>query len=83
MPASFLYSLTENLTAHLPHNLCAVLPKIKDFIRSRSVFSAAFTAAATAFIVPPGTLCSINLRLSGYYRIFTEKQGVVLTISVV
>ncbi len=26
MSASFLYNLTKNLTAHLPHNLCAALP---------------------------------------------------------
>ncbi|MBR3629842.1 MAG: hypothetical protein IKN55_05130, partial [Oscillospiraceae bacterium] len=25
--ASFLYNLTKNLTAHLHHQLCAVLPK--------------------------------------------------------
>ena len=25
--AEFLYNLTKNLTAHLPHNICAVLPK--------------------------------------------------------
>ena len=28
IPASFLCNLTKNLLAHLPHNLCAVLPKI-------------------------------------------------------
>ena len=28
MPAVFPYNLTKNLTAHLTHNLCAVLPKI-------------------------------------------------------
>ncbi|MBR3630173.1 MAG: hypothetical protein IKN55_06850 [Oscillospiraceae bacterium] len=27
--ASFLYNLTKNLTAHLHHQLCAVLPKMK------------------------------------------------------
>ena len=26
MPASILYNLTKNLTSHLTHNLCAVLP---------------------------------------------------------
>ena len=26
MPAEFLYDLTKNLTAHLQHKLCAVLP---------------------------------------------------------
>ncbi len=26
MPAKFLCNLTKNLTAHLTHNLCAVLP---------------------------------------------------------
>ena len=26
MPAKFLYNLTKNLSAHLQHNLCAVLP---------------------------------------------------------
>jgi len=26
MPAKFLYNLTKNLTAHLQHKLCAVLP---------------------------------------------------------
>lgn len=26
MPASFLYNLTKKSTAHLWHNLCAVLP---------------------------------------------------------
>ena len=26
MPVEFLYNLTKNLTAHLQHNLCAVLP---------------------------------------------------------
>ncbi|MCM1269289.1 MAG: hypothetical protein NC247_01500, partial [Ruminococcus flavefaciens] len=30
MPASFLCNLTKNLTAHLPHNLCAVLPIITN-----------------------------------------------------
>ena len=29
MPVEFLYNLTKNLTAHLQHNLCAVLP-IRD-----------------------------------------------------
>ena len=28
MPASILYNLTKNLTSHLTHNLCAVLPMI-------------------------------------------------------
>ena len=28
MPTKFLYNLTKNLTAFLPHNLCAVLPYI-------------------------------------------------------
>ena len=28
MPSEFLYNLTKNLTAHLRHYLCAVLPKI-------------------------------------------------------
>jgi hypothetical protein len=27
MPAEVLYNLTKNLTVHLQHNLCAVLPK--------------------------------------------------------
>ena len=27
MPAEFLYNLTKNLSAHLQHKLCAVLPK--------------------------------------------------------
>ncbi len=26
MPSEFLYNLTKNLTAHLRHYLCAVLP---------------------------------------------------------
>jgi hypothetical protein len=26
MPAVFLYNLTKNLSAHLQHKLCAVLP---------------------------------------------------------
>ena len=26
LPAKFLYNLTKNLTAHLTHKLCAVLP---------------------------------------------------------
>ena len=30
MPAKFLYNLTKNLTAFLPHNLCAVLPKVNN-----------------------------------------------------
>jgi len=30
MPAKFLYNLTKNLSAHLQHNLCAVLPKTKE-----------------------------------------------------
>ena len=30
MPSEFLYNLTKNLTAHLRHYLCAVLPKIKN-----------------------------------------------------
>ena len=29
MPAEFLGNLTKNLTTHLSHNLCAVLPYIK------------------------------------------------------
>ena len=29
MPSEFLYNLTKNLTAHLRHYLCAVLPKFK------------------------------------------------------
>ena len=32
MPAEFLYNLTKNLTAHLQHNLCAVLPKRKKAV---------------------------------------------------
>ena len=28
LPAKILYNLTKNLTAHLAHKLCAVLPKI-------------------------------------------------------
>ena len=32
MPAEFLYNLTKNLTAHLQHNLCAVLPI--EFLRN-------------------------------------------------
>ena len=31
MPAEFLYNLTKNLTAHLQHKLCAVLPKTKRY----------------------------------------------------
>ncbi|MBP3243409.1 MAG: hypothetical protein J6L99_06095, partial [Ruminococcus sp.] len=27
MPAKFMHNLPKNLTAHLHHNLCAVLPK--------------------------------------------------------
>ena len=30
MPAEFLGNLPKNLTTHLTHKLCAVLPKIKD-----------------------------------------------------
>ena len=30
MPAKFLCNLTKNLTAFLPHTLCAVLPKKKQ-----------------------------------------------------
>ena len=29
MPAEFLGNLTKNLTTHLSHNLCAVLPYVK------------------------------------------------------
>jgi len=28
MPSEFLYNLTKNLTAHLRHYLCAVLPQV-------------------------------------------------------
>ncbi|MBR3630834.1 MAG: hypothetical protein IKN55_10270 [Oscillospiraceae bacterium] len=33
--ASFLYNLTKNLTAHLHHQLCAVLPKSFEGINHR------------------------------------------------
>ncbi|MBR3629295.1 MAG: hypothetical protein IKN55_02340 [Oscillospiraceae bacterium] len=32
--ASFLYNLTKNLTAHLHHQLCAVLPELYPFAGS-------------------------------------------------
>ena len=38
MPAKFLYNLTKNLSAHLQHNLCAVLPincSVRGTIRVR------------------------------------------------
>ena len=37
MPAKFLYNLTKNLSAHLQHNLCAVLPKINSSVKLRGV----------------------------------------------
>ena len=30
MPSEFLYNLTKNLTAHLRHYLCAVLPLVSE-----------------------------------------------------
>ena len=32
MPAEFLYNLTKNLSAHLQHKLCAVLPKRRSYL---------------------------------------------------
>ena len=37
MPAEFLYNLTKNLTAHLQHKLCAVLPK-ESVLRYKNTF---------------------------------------------
>lgn len=37
MPAKFLYNLTKNLTAHLTHNLCAVLLVIEPDSDPRSI----------------------------------------------
>ena len=37
MPAEFLYNLTKNLSAHLQHKSCAVLPKKKLLHRHSNV----------------------------------------------
>ena len=37
MPSEFLYNLTKNLTAHLRHYLCAVLPLLCDNVTVSAV----------------------------------------------
>ena len=38
MPAKFMHNLPKNLTAHLHHNLCAVLPKEVTFVTAIMTF---------------------------------------------
>ena len=46
MPAKFMHNLPKNLTAHLHHNLCAVLPK--QFIIARRIFMKKVLSTAMA-----------------------------------